>query len=150
MNFRLSGVGFARVLLLGCASHQNQDDQGWSDPLEDFNRSMFNFNYNVLYPYVQPPSYGSFTPREDIGGLVDGSLSTLELSTTWWMSASKWPLEGLETRAQLLDSDGLLAGLLKIFTPWRAPPIASGMISWPAMRVDAAGESECRSDPRRS
>ncbi|AHF76356.1 Putative surface lipoprotein [Sodalis praecaptivus] len=204
MNFRLSGVAFASVLLLGCATHQNQDDQGRSDPLEGFNRSMFNFNYNVLDPYVvrpaavawrdyvpkparnglsnfftnleepatmvnyfvegkpykamvhfnrfflntllgmgglidvasmanpklakeeprrfgstlghygvgygpyvQLPGYGSFTPREDVGGLVD-DLYPLLSYLTWWMSAGKWALEGLETRAQLLDSDGLL------------------------------------------
>ncbi len=27
---------------------------------------------------------------------------------TFWMSAGKWALEGIETRARLLDSDGLL------------------------------------------
>ncbi|KYP97757.1 ABC transporter permease [Sodalis-like endosymbiont of Proechinophthirus fluctus] len=204
MNFRLSSVVFAIVLLLGCATHQNQDDQGRSDPLEDFNHSMFNFNYNVLDPYVvrpaavawrdyvpkparnglsnfftnleepatmvnyfvegkpykamvhfnrfflntllgigglidvasivnsklakeeprrfgstlgnygvgygpymQLPGYGSFTPREDVGSLVD-NLYPLLSYLTWWMSAGKWALEGLETRAQLLDLDGLL------------------------------------------
>jgi phospholipid-binding lipoprotein MlaA len=27
---------------------------------------------------------------------------------TFWMSAGKWVLEGVETRAELLDSDGLI------------------------------------------
>ncbi|CUX97190.1 phospholipid-binding lipoprotein MlaA [Candidatus Hoaglandella endobia] len=204
MNFRLSGVAFASVLLIGCISNHNQDDQGQCDPLEGFNRSMFDFNYNVLDPYIvrpaalvwrdyalkplrnglsnfftnleepatmvnyllegksykamvhfnrfflntllgmgglidvasmanaklakeesrrfgsilgnygvgygtylQLPGYGSFTPRENVGGLVDDLYPMLSY-LTWWMSISKWVLEGLETRAQLLDSDGLL------------------------------------------
>ncbi|CUX96874.1 phospholipid-binding lipoprotein MlaA [Candidatus Doolittlea endobia] len=204
MNFHLPGVVFVGILLLGCTTHQIQGNQDWSDPLESFNRSMFNFNYNVLDPYVvrpaavawqhyvpQParnglnnflmnlkepatmvnyfiarkprkaavhfnrfflntllgmgglidvasmanpkldkeeprrfgstlgyygvgygpyihlPGYGSFTLREDIGGFVD-ALYPLLSCLTWWMSAGKWVLEGLETRTQLLGSDGLL------------------------------------------
>ncbi|MCR3755824.1 MAG: intermembrane phospholipid transport system - outer membrane lipoprotein MlaA [Sodalis sp. Psp] len=205
MNFFLSGVAFASSLLLGCATYQIKNNQSWSDPLEGFNRSMFNFNYNVLDPYlfrpaavawrnymprsariglsnfftnleepatmvnyfvrgkpykaamhfnrfflstllgmggiidvasmanshlakeepqrfgstlgnygvsygpyVQLPGYGNFTPREDVGGLVDDLYPILSY-LTWWMSVGKWILEGLETRAQLLDSDGLHA-----------------------------------------
>ena len=47
MNFRLTGVAFATVLLVGCASAPDKDPQGRSDPLEGFNRTMFDFNYNV-------------------------------------------------------------------------------------------------------
>ena len=50
MNFRLTGVAFATVLLVGCASAPDKDPQGRSDPLEGFNRTMFDFNYNVLDP----------------------------------------------------------------------------------------------------
>lgn len=204
MKFRLLGLAFANFLLLGCSTYQTQYEQGHSDPLEGFNRSIFNFNYNVLDPYVvrpaalawrdymskparnglnnffsnleeptsmvnyliegnhykgivhfnrfflntllgmgglidvasmanpklakekprrfgsiignygvgygpyvQLPGYGSFTLREDIGGLVD-NLYPLLSYLTWWMFAGKWVLESLETRAQLLDSDGLL------------------------------------------
>lgn len=205
MNYRLSGVLLSSVLVLGCASQKtDQPQQGHADPLEGFNRSMFNFNYNVLDPYVvrpaavawrdyvptparnglsnffsnlgepasmvnsfavgkpddamkhftrfflnsiwglgglmdvasmanpqlakeQPrrfgstlgnygvgygpyavlPGYGSFTPREDIGGLADDFYPAFSY-LTWWMTAGKWVFEGLETRAQLLDSDSLL------------------------------------------
>lgn len=206
MNYRLTGLVLASVMMVGCASSKNADDpQGRSDPLEGFNRSMFNFNYNVLDPYVlrpvavawrdyvpvpartglgnffsnldepasminyfvegnpykamvhfnrfflntllgmgglidvatmanpklakeEPrafgstlghygvgygtyvvvPGYGSFTPREDVGGLVDDLYPPLSW-LTWWMSAGKWALEGIETRAQLLDSDSILS-----------------------------------------
>lgn len=65
-------------------------------------------NYGVGYgPYVEVPGYGSFTPREDVGGLVDDLYAPLSW-LTWWMTAGKWALEGIETRAQLLDSDAIL------------------------------------------
>ncbi|MEC5321004.1 phospholipid-binding lipoprotein MlaA [Brenneria populi subsp. brevivirga] len=204
MNYRLSGVVFASVLLIGCASTGDRSQEGRSDPLEGFNRSMFSFNYNVLDPYlVRPaavawrdyvptparnglnnffgnlsepasmvnyfiegkpykamihfnrfflntllgmgglidvasmanpklakeeprrfgstlgyygmgygpyvvlPGYGSATIREDGGGYVDTLYPALSY-LTFWMSAGKWVLEGLETRAQLLDSDAIL------------------------------------------
>lgn len=206
MNYRLTGLVLASVMMVGCASSKNANDPGGrSDSLESFNRSMFNFNYNVLDPYVlrpvavawrdyvpmparnglgnffsnlnepasmvnyfiegnpykamvhfnrfflntllgmgglidvasmanpklakeEPrefgstlghygvgygtyvvlPGYGSFTPREDVGGLVDDLYPPLYW-LTWWMSAGKWALEGIETRAQLLDSDAILS-----------------------------------------
>lgn len=205
MGFRLSGVILAAVLMLGCSSSIETNHQQRSDPLEGFNRAMFNFNYNVLDPYVlrpvavawrdyvpmparngmsnffgnleepasmvnsflrgeikqgfkhfnrfflntvfgmgglidvaamanpqhlakeQPsrfgntlgyydvgygpyvvlPGYGSFTVREEGGDWVDKTYPLLSY-LTFWMSAGKWVLEGVETRAQLLDSDGLL------------------------------------------
>lgn len=56
MNYRLIGLAFATVLLIGCAnSSPDQMEQGRSDPLEGFNRAMFNFNYEVLDPYVVRP-----------------------------------------------------------------------------------------------
>ena len=55
MNFRLTGLAFTTVLLVGCASAPQDEPQGRSDPLEGFNRTMFNFNYNVLDPYVLRP-----------------------------------------------------------------------------------------------
>ncbi|EPH3099835.1 phospholipid-binding lipoprotein MlaA [Providencia stuartii] len=204
MKFRMSGVLLAGVLLVGCSSSINPETQERSDPLEGFNRAMFNFNYNVLDPYIlrpvavawrdyvpmparngltnffvnleEPasmlnsflrgevsqgfkhfnrfflntvfgvgglidvasmanpqlakedpkrfgntlgyydvgygpyvvlPGYGSFTPREEGGNLVDDLYPMLSY-LTFWMSAGKWALEGIETRSQLLDSDGLL------------------------------------------
>lgn len=202
MKLRLSALALGVTLLVGCASSGEQ--QGRSDPLEGFNRTMYNFNYNVLDPYVvrpvavawrdyvpQParnglsnftsnleepaimvnfflqgdpyqgmvhftrfflntllgmggfidvagmsnqklarvephrfgstlgrygvgygpyvhlPFYGSFTLREDGGDAVDTLYPVLSW-LTWPLSVGKWTVEGIETRAQLLDSDGLL------------------------------------------
>lgn len=57
MNYRLSGVVFASVLLIGCASSGDRAQEGRSDPLEGFNRTMFNFNYDVLDPYLSVRSW---------------------------------------------------------------------------------------------
>ncbi|RJT26073.1 phospholipid-binding lipoprotein MlaA [Buttiauxella izardii] len=204
MNFRLTGLALAATVLVGCASSADTQPQGRSDPLEGFNRTMYDFNFNVLDPYivrpvavawrdyvpqparnglsnftsnleepasmvnnflqgnpyqgmvhftrfflntmlgmggfidvagmanpklqrvepnrfgttlghygvgygpyVQLPAYGSFTIREDGGEWVDDLYAPLSW-LTWWMSVGKWTLEGIETRAQLLDSEGLL------------------------------------------
>lgn len=207
MPYRLTALGLASVLLVGCAgtdSAQHSVPQERSDTLESFNRSMFNFNYNVLDPYVvrpvavvwrdylpvpartgisnamsnldepstmvnyllegdinraaihftrfflnstlglgglidvagkanpklareheqsfgstlghygvgygtyvELPGYGSFTPRQNGGAVVDNLYPPLSWLTIW-MSAGKWVLKGIETRAQLLDSDGIL------------------------------------------
>lgn len=65
-------------------------------------------HYNVAYgPYVQLPGYGSFTPREDVGGLLDQLYPPLSW-LTWWAVIGKWALEGVETRAQLIDSESIL------------------------------------------
>lgn len=207
MNYRLSSLTvasltFAGVLLAGCAS--TPDSTGRSDPFEGFNRAMFDFNFELLDPYVvrpvavawrdytpkpvrnglnnfttnlgepasmvnyflkgepykamihfnrfflntilgmgglidvasmanpklakeEPrrfgstlgyyhvgygpylvlPAYGSFTPREDIGDFADTLYPVLSY-LTFWMSAGKWVVNGIETRAQLLDSDALI------------------------------------------
>ncbi|OTA15224.1 lipoprotein precursor [Xenorhabdus vietnamensis] len=204
MKYRLSGVAFTAVLLVGCASSSNTMKQGRSDPLEGFNRAMFNFNYDVLDPYVlrpvavvwrnyvpmparngvsnfmsnleEPasmvnsflrgdvhggakhfnrfflntllgmgglidvasmanpklakedpmrfgstlghynvgygpyvvlPGYGGFTLRDEGGNFADMTYPVLSY-LTGWMSVGKWMVEGIETRARLLDSDGLL------------------------------------------
>ncbi|MTD42511.1 phospholipid-binding lipoprotein MlaA [Erwinia sp. CPCC 100877] len=204
MKLRLTGLAIATTLLVGCASSSDPQQQGRSDPFEGFNRSMYNFNFNVLDPYVvrpvavawrdympqparnglsnftsnleepavmvnsflrgdvykgmvhftrfflnstlglgglmdvagaanpklqrtephrfgstlghygmgygpymQLPFYGSFTLREDVGDMADSFYPVLSW-LTWPLSIGKWTLEGIESRAQLLDSDGLL------------------------------------------
>lgn len=65
-------------------------------------------HYGVGYgPYVVLPGYGSFTPRQDGGDFVDNTYPPLGW-LTWWLVAGKWVLQGVETRAQLLDSDAIL------------------------------------------
>ena len=43
MKLRLSALALGTTLLVGCAS-SGTDQQGRSDPLEGFNRTMYNFN----------------------------------------------------------------------------------------------------------
>lgn len=65
-------------------------------------------HYGMGYgPYLVLPAYGSATLREDGGGVVDTLYPPLSY-LTFWMTAGKWMVEGLETRASLLDSDALL------------------------------------------
>lgn len=65
-------------------------------------------HYNISYgPYIMLPGYGSFTLRENGGDLVDTLYPMLNY-LTFWMSISKWVIESIETRAHLLDTDGLL------------------------------------------
>lgn len=65
-------------------------------------------HYGVGYgPYVVLPGYGSATPREDIGGIVDQLYPPL----SWlvgWPAVGKWMIDGIETRARFLDQDQLL------------------------------------------
>ena len=56
---------------------------------------------------MQLPFYGSFTLREDGGDMADTLYPVLSW-LTWPLSVGKWTVEGIESRAQLLDSDGLL------------------------------------------
>ncbi|MEG9524081.1 MAG: MlaA family lipoprotein, partial [Pantoea piersonii] len=57
MAYRLTSLVLASVMLAGCASSKPDSEAPAqrSDPLEGFNRTMFNFNYNVLDPYVLRP-----------------------------------------------------------------------------------------------
>ncbi|MFB6421885.1 MAG: phospholipid-binding lipoprotein MlaA [Candidatus Malihini olakiniferum] len=208
MNNCLSGVVLASTMLFGCASYSDKTTQIRSDSLEEFNRTIFNFNYNVLDPFVvrpvavawrdympkparnalinffsnleepsavlnyllsgdphrsmihfnrfflntilgvgglfdlasatnptlikeEPrrfgttlgsygvgygsymvlPGYGSATFREEGGGMFDTLYPVLSY-LAFWASASKWVIEGVEARAQLLDSDSLLRNSL--------------------------------------
>lgn len=71
MKFRMSSVLLAGVLMVGCASVDPETQQR-SDPLEGFNRAMFNFNYNVLDPYVLRPvavAWNDYVPMPARNGL---------------------------------------------------------------------------------
>ncbi|WP_367680204.1 phospholipid-binding lipoprotein MlaA [Candidatus Fukatsuia anoeciicola] len=56
MNHRLIRLVCIVLLLIGCASRSSyQDKQNHVDTLEYFNRIMFNFNYNIMDPYLMRP-----------------------------------------------------------------------------------------------
>ncbi len=73
MNYRLSALALGATLLVGCASSSTDDrPQGRSDPLEGFNRTMFNFNFNVVDPYVLRPvavAWRDYVPQPARNGL---------------------------------------------------------------------------------
>ncbi|WP_457914684.1 phospholipid-binding lipoprotein MlaA [Candidatus Hartigia pinicola] len=55
MKFRMTGVLLAAVVLIGCSSSISPTTKERYDPLENFNRAMFNFNYNILDHYILMP-----------------------------------------------------------------------------------------------
>jgi ABC-type transporter lipoprotein component MlaA len=65
-------------------------------------------------PYVQP--FSGSTLRDDGGDMVDTLYPVLSW-LTWPLSIGKWTVEGIETRAQLLDSTVCCASL-PIRTSW--------------------------------
>lgn len=85
MSYRLTGLALASVLMVGCASSKTGDQpQGHADPLEGFNRSMFNFNYNVLDPYVLRPvavAWRDYVPQPARNGLGNFFTNLNEPST---------------------------------------------------------------------
>ncbi|MCD1126304.1 phospholipid-binding lipoprotein MlaA [Jinshanibacter sp. LJY008] len=205
MKRRLISMALAGMMLTGCANSGSMNEDGTrQDPLEGFNRSMFNFNYKYMDPYVvrpiavvwrdympQParnglsnftsnlgepasmvnyflqgnlydgfrhfnrffvntllgmggfidvagmsndklkkgynkefgqvlghydvpygpyavlPGYGSATLRDEGGRYVDYVYPVLSW-ITFWGSAGKWAIEGIESRAQFLDQDQML------------------------------------------
>ncbi len=54
MKLRLSALALGTTLLVGCAS-SSTDQQGILTRSEGFNRTMYNFNFNVLDPYIVRP-----------------------------------------------------------------------------------------------
>ena len=49
MKLRLSALALGELRFWGCAS-SGTDQQGRSDPLEGFNRTMYNFNFKCIRP----------------------------------------------------------------------------------------------------
>lgn len=65
-------------------------------------------SYNVpTGPYVMLPGYGAATPRQDLGGIVDGTYSVLSVLATPW-SIAKFTVQGVDKRASLLGQEQLL------------------------------------------
>ncbi|MDO4626956.1 MAG: MlaA family lipoprotein [Pasteurellaceae bacterium] len=56
--------------------------------------------------YVMLPLYGPATPRQDLGNLVDNTYPMLSLLGPW--SLLKWGIQGIDKRANLIESEALL------------------------------------------
>ncbi|VFP84329.1 Intermembrane phospholipid transport system lipoprotein MlaA [Candidatus Erwinia haradaeae] len=96
LNTVLGMGGFIDVASMANPKLEKQDSRVFGNTL-----GYYNVGYGI---YMVIPGYGRFTPREDLGGLVDYMYFPFSCFT-WWMSVSKWLLEGVENRAQLLDYD---------------------------------------------
>ena len=84
MKLRLSALALGTTLLVGCAS-SGTDQQGRSDPLEGFNRTMYNFNFNVLDPYIVRPvavAWRDYVPQPARNGL---SIRTSWMGTLYFV-----------------------------------------------------------------
>lgn len=57
--------------------------------------------------YIMLPGYGATTPRQAVGRVADNAYPMLSLLTTPW-SITKFVVQGVDTRARLLDQDALL------------------------------------------
>lgn len=91
MNQKILWVLATMILLGGCASRQpdaeasNPDVADNRDPLEGFNRAMWDFNYDVLDAYVLRPAavaYVDYIPSPARTGLYNAALNLEEPSNT--------------------------------------------------------------------
>lgn len=69
-------------------------------------------------PYVMLPAYGPTTPRQAVGSVVDNAYPVLSLLTTPWTIA-KWGIQGVDTRANLLDQEALIKQSLDPYVTFR-------------------------------
>src|SRR5699024_5890407 len=73
MKSSLIGIVLSTALLTGCAT-SSCNTSGCNDPLEGFNRQMFNFNYKVLDPYLVRPAalfWKNYIPSSARTGLLN-------------------------------------------------------------------------------
>lgn len=65
-------------------------------------------SYNIpTGSYIMLPAYGPFTPRQDLGSIVDSTYPVLSL-LTYPLSISKFMIQGIDTRSKLLGKESLL------------------------------------------
>lgn len=92
MNYKVLLVVVTLLMLGGCASRQatneQVDNQGYSDPrdpIEGFNRVMWDFNYEILDEYLLRPAavaYVDYVPSPARTGLLNAALNLEEPSNT--------------------------------------------------------------------
>lgn len=97
MKLRLSALALGTTLLVGCAS-SGTDQQGRSDPLEGFNRTMYNFNFNVLDPYIVRPvavAWRDYVPQPARNGLSNftGNLEEPAVMVNYFLQGD--PYQGM-------------------------------------------------------
>ncbi|VFS37172.1 VacJ lipoprotein [Salmonella enterica subsp. enterica serovar Typhimurium] len=97
MKLRLSALALGTTLLVGCAS-SGTEQQGRSDPFEGFNRTMYNFNFNVLDPYVVRPvavAWRDYVPQPARNGLSNftGNLEEPAIMVNYFLQGD--PYQGM-------------------------------------------------------
>lgn len=97
MKLRLSALALGTTLLVGCAS-SGTEQQGRSDPFEGFNRTMYNFNFNVLDPYVVRPvavAWRDYVPQPARNGLSNftGNLEEPAVMVNYFLQGD--PYQGM-------------------------------------------------------
>ena len=68
--------------------------------------------------YIMVPGYGPTTPRQAVGKVADSAYPVLSLLTTPWTIA-KFGVQGINTRANLLDQDALIKQSLDPYVTFR-------------------------------
>ena len=68
--------------------------------------------------YIMVPGYGPTTPRQAVGKVADSAYPVLSLLTTPW-SIAKFGVQGINTRANLLDQDALIKQSLDPYVTFR-------------------------------
>lgn len=122
---RISALGLLTVLLLigGCASQQITTEQAQqyvdsNDPLESLNRTMWDFNYDVLDKYILRPTavaYVDYMPQLARTGLLNVA-ENLEEPSNSLNNLLQWKLDGtfISLGRFLLNSTVGLLGLIDV------------------------------------
>ena len=151
------------LLLGGCASQQNTAEKTQQyadpkDPLESFNRIMWDFNYEVLDEYVLRPSavaYVDYMPQIARSGLLNMA-ENLEEPSNSLNNLLQWKLDGtfISLGRFLLNSSLGLLGMIDVASEIGLEPQEEefgevlgkwGLDTGPYLMIPARGPSDVRS-----
>ena len=153
----------ALLILGGCASQpaateQAQQYQDPKDPLEPFNRTMWDFNYEVLDEYILRPTavaYADYMPQIARTGLLNMA-ENLEEPSNSLNNLLQWKLEGtfISLGRFLLNSTVGILGLIDVASEIGLAPQEEefgevlgkwGVNTGPYLMIPALGPSDVRS-----
>ena len=151
------------LLLGGCASQQNTAEKTQQyadpkDPLESFNRIMWDFNYEVLDEYVLRPTavaYVDYMPQIARSGLLNMA-ENLEEPSNSLNNLLQWKLDGtfISLGRFLLNSSLGLLGMIDVASEIGLEPQEEefgevlgkwGLDTGPYLMIPARGPSDVRS-----
>ena len=151
------------LLLGGCASQQNTAEKTQQyadpkDPLESFNRIMWDFNYEILDEYVLRPTavaYVDYMPQIARSGLLNMA-ENLEEPSNSLNNLLQWKLDGtfISLGRFLLNSSLGLLGMIDVASEIGLEPQEEefgevlgkwGLDTGPYLMIPARGPSDVRS-----